>query len=179
MGAKVSDDEYDLIEAIEAGMSVDLLSKLANYAEKRLSRVGWFTTAKLETHKMSPKELVDLAIQQCVEGERHRRKDSKYTSLETSFSRKSARRSWSRWSAARMTTPIYLISTWAVIDGHTKREDIAAALGWEVGRVTAARVKLQGGTVMSDKNKLELEPLLVVLEPAVEHLDLLGIELVL
>jgi hypothetical protein len=31
----------------------------------------------------------------------------------------------------------------AVLDGHTKREDIAAALGWTPDAVTAARVKLQ------------------------------------
>jgi hypothetical protein len=31
----------------------------------------------------------------------------------------------------------------AVLDGATKREEIAAALGWSVDRVTAARIKLQ------------------------------------
>ena len=29
------------------------------------------------------------------------------------------------------------------VEGHTKREDIAEALGWSVDDVTAARVKLQ------------------------------------
>lgn len=31
----------------------------------------------------------------------------------------------------------------AVLDGNTKREDIASALGWLPGEVTAARIKLQ------------------------------------
>jgi hypothetical protein len=31
----------------------------------------------------------------------------------------------------------------AVLDGHTKRENIATAIGWESPRVTAARTKLQ------------------------------------
>lgn len=31
----------------------------------------------------------------------------------------------------------------AVLDGATKREDLAAALGWRADRVTAARIKLQ------------------------------------
>jgi hypothetical protein len=31
----------------------------------------------------------------------------------------------------------------AILDGHLKRDDIAAALGWNVDRVTAARIKLQ------------------------------------
>ena len=30
-----------------------------------------------------------------------------------------------------------------ILDGHLKRDDIAAALGWNVDRVTAARIKLQ------------------------------------
>lgn len=33
--------------------------------------------------------------------------------------------------------------TAAILDGATKREDIAAALGWSADRVTAARIKLQ------------------------------------
>lgn len=31
----------------------------------------------------------------------------------------------------------------AIVDGNTKREDLAAALGWKADRVTAARIKLQ------------------------------------
>ena len=31
----------------------------------------------------------------------------------------------------------------AVLDGNVKREEVAAALGWTVDEVTAARIKLQ------------------------------------
>jgi hypothetical protein len=34
---------------------------------------------------------------------------------------------------------LYLV----ILEGHTKRDDIAAALGWTADRVTAARIKLQ------------------------------------
>ncbi len=180
----MSDDEYDLVEAIDSEVSADLLSRLANYAEKRLGRVGWFTTAKRETHKMSPKELVDVAIGQCLEGERHWYRSSHYSSLEyflrgvirslLSSAVKADGRDKTDLDEQGVVDPpaetpapdsrildeartaivaaveccanddaelsdFYL----AVLDGHTKRDDIATALGWDVDRVTAARVKLQ------------------------------------
>lgn len=176
------DDEHDLIEAISMADLEAMLPRLATYAEKRLNRIGWFTTPKLQTHKMNPKELVDLAIERCLAGKRHWKKQSGYADLE-SFLRgvikslvSSAVNADKRDQAdldeegdvdrVDVATDAGLESVrtdvvvaiercasddedlsafyFAVVDGHhTKREDIAAALGWDVARVSAARVKLQ------------------------------------
>jgi hypothetical protein len=179
----VSDeDEHDLIEAIATADLESMLPRLATYAEKRLNRVGWFSSAKLQNHKMNAQELVDLAIERCVAGKRHWKKQSGYTDLE-SFLRgvikslvSSAVKADKRDQAdldddgdvdhvdAATDVGLESIRTelvaaiescasddedlvafyFAVVDGqHTKREDIAAALGWDVSRVSAARIKLQ------------------------------------
>ncbi len=177
----MNDDEHDLVEAILAADLETMLPRLATYAQKRLRRVGWFSSETRESHKMNPKELVDLAIQRCLAGERHWRKDSPYPDLE-SFLRgviksllSSAVKADSRDVAGladdgnvdrldtstdiaadgEHTLVVEAISCCAqddedltafyltVLDGHTKREDIATALGWDVARATAARVKLQ------------------------------------
>lgn len=176
----MSDDEHDLIEAISTADLEKMLPRLATYAEKRLGRVGWFSTAKLQTHKMNPKDLVDLAIERCLAGKRHWKKQSGYSDLEwflrgvikslLSAAVKADKRDQAdlddegnvdrvdvATDSARMECieVVEVIESCAsddedlsafyltVLDGHTKREDIAAALGWDVARVTAARVKLQ------------------------------------
>ena len=177
----MSDDKHDLIEAISTADLEKMLPRLATYAEKRLGRVGWFSTAKLQTHKMNPKDLVDLALERCLAGKRHWKKQSGYPDLE-SFLRgviksllSAAVKADDRDQAdlndegnvdrmdvatdsgsdGERTEVVEAIESCAsdnedlsafyliVLDGHTKREDIAAALSWDVARVTAARVKLQ------------------------------------
>lgn len=178
----MTDDEehHDLVEAIETADLEAMLPRLAVYAAKRLSRAGWFTTKKHETYKMNPKELVDLAIERCLDGKRRWSKSSGYPDLE----------SFLRWVIRSLVstavkadsrshvdvdvdgdvdqqaaddgelenmqsdivatiercasddddlTNFYL----AVIDGNTKREDIASALGWDVAKVSRVRIKLQ------------------------------------
>jgi hypothetical protein len=170
--------EHDLAEAIATANLEEILPRLAAYAEKRLNRVGWFTTTKLQTHKMNPKELVDLAIERCLSGKRHWNKQSGYPDLESflrsvikslvSAAVKSDERNHVDLDdegnvdvaadggvANTRTEVVAAIENCAsddeelsafyvtVLDGHTKREDIASALGWDVNRVSAARVKLQ------------------------------------
>ena len=176
------DDEHDLIEAISTADLESMLPRLATYAEKRLNRVGWFSSATLQNHKMNPKELVDLAIERCLSGKRHWKKQSGSQDLESflrgvikslvSSAVKADKRDQAKLDEegdvdrVDAATDVDLESVrtevvaaiescasddedllafyFAVVDGHhTKREDIAAALGWDVTRVSAARVKLQ------------------------------------
>lgn len=172
------DDEHDLVEAIATANLEAILPRLATYAEKRMGRVGWFMTAEHETHKMNPKELVDLAIERCLAGKRHWKKSSGYTDLE-SFLRGVIKSLVSSKKKADARNPVDLDEEGdvdrgglhvlakqqseivaaiegcasdddeltafylTVIDGHTKREDIATALGWRVAEVTRVRNKLQ------------------------------------
>lgn len=172
------DEEHDLVDAIATANLEAMLPRLARYAEQRLSRVGWFTTSTHQTHKMGPKELVDLAIERCLEGERHWTKSSGCPDLESFLRGVIKSLVWSAVKAdgrnptkldehgdvdrmdARSVdvvrteivaaiegcasdddelTAFYL----TVLDGHTKREDIASALGWDVARVSRVRIRLQ------------------------------------
>lgn len=175
------DEEHDLVEAISTADLEAMLPRLAAYADKRLGRVGWFSTPTRQTHKMNPKELVDLAIERCLLRKRRWKKKSHYADLEA-FLRgvirsllSSAVKADAREGAdldddgdvdqidhatvAGVTNDATEVAAViehcaaededlaafyvTVLDGHTKREDIAAALGWDVARVSAARVKLQ------------------------------------
>lgn len=174
-------DEHDLIEAIANADLESMLPRLATYAEKRLNRVGWFSTEKLQTHKMNPKELVDHAIERCLLRKRHWKKNSGYADLESflrwvikslvSSAVKADKRdkadldddgdvdqldvSTNAGLGNLQSEVVAAIESCAsdddelsafyvtVLDGHTKREDIAAALGWDVARVSKARNKLQ------------------------------------
>ena len=172
------DDEHDLVDAIATADLEAMLPRLARYAEKRLSRVGWFTTSTHETHKMGPKELVDRAIERCLGGKRHWKKSSGCPDLEA-FLRGVIKSLLSSAVKADGRNPAELdeqgdvdrvdargldmvrteivaaiescasdddeLTTFylTVLDGHTKREDIASALGWDAARVSRVRTKLQ------------------------------------
>lgn len=172
------DEEHDLVGAIATADLEAMLPRLATYAEKRMSRVGWFTTSKHESHKMNPKELVDLAIERCLTGKRHWKESSGYVDLE-SFLRGVIKSLVSSKKKADGRNPVELDEDGdvdrgdvdafmkqqteivaavegcasdddeltafylTVLDGHTKREDIATALEWEVAKVSRVRNKLQ------------------------------------
>lgn len=173
----MSEDEHDLVDAIETADLEDLLPKLAVYAERRMSRVGWFTSAARESHRMDPRELVDLAIERCLSGKRHWKKSSKCLDLE-SFFRGVIKSLVSTAKKADSRSPVELSEEGDVdnvaggpftpqseiaaaieacasddeelmafyvtlLDGNTKREEIATALGWNVERVSRVRIKLQ------------------------------------
>jgi hypothetical protein len=79
----VSDDEHDLAEVICNADLEPILSRLAAYAKKRLRWVGWFNGTKRTTHRMSPMDLVNLAIDRSLARQRHWRKASSYPDLES------------------------------------------------------------------------------------------------
>lgn len=79
----VSDDEYDLRDAIAKADLETMLPHLARYAEKHLRSIGWYSNEKLASHKLTPMELVDRAIDRCIAGKRHWKKGSNYPNLES------------------------------------------------------------------------------------------------
>jgi hypothetical protein len=173
----------DLRSALRDADWEELLPSLLVYAARRLRRAGWAAGRDEEASKMSVEQLVQTAVQHCLDGTR--RWDSSAVDLPgllrgvirslTSSERKKFVRTKTLTSsetiecrADTVDSPeddvieeesraeflrvveactsgdpdleaLYL----AIVDGNTKREDIAAALAWDADRVTAARMKLQ------------------------------------
>lgn len=76
-------EEHDLRAALRDADWTTLLERLANYAERRLRWAGWITDRKTAAHAMTPYELVNHAVDRCIEGKRHWFKDAGYPNLES------------------------------------------------------------------------------------------------
>lgn len=76
-------EEHDLRAALRDADWPTLLGRLANYAEHKLRWAGWITDRKTAAHAMTPYELVNHAVDRCIEGKRHWYKDAGYPSLES------------------------------------------------------------------------------------------------
>lgn len=178
----MNDQRSDLKSALRDADWEALLPNLLAYAANRLRRVGWLSGRDQEPSKLSVEQLVQTAVEHCLDGSRTW--DPKAVDLGgflrgvirslTSSEKKKAVRSKTdaKPELDRYFAPVdspedeameeenrqellvliegcttddqdlrdlYL----AILDGNTKREDIAAALGWSADRVTAARIKLQ------------------------------------
>lgn len=159
-----------------------LLPGLLTYAAARLRRVGWASGRDTEPSRLSVEQLVNSAVEACLDGSRTWNPDAVdlpgflrgvIRSL-TSAAKKSAVRSKTHaqadfeglvplaaspeddaveeegrvavlasLEAAVADDPELKALCGAILDGATKREDLAAALDWRADRVTAARIKLQ------------------------------------
>ena len=159
-----------------------LLPGLLAYAASRLRRVGWASGRDVEPSKLSVEQVVNMAVEACLDGSRSWNPDAVdfpgflrgvIRSL-TSSEKKSAVRSKTHAQAdferlvPLATSPeedaveeegrqaiVAMVEAavgddpdlralyGAIVDGATKREELAAALGWSAERVTAARIKLQ------------------------------------
>jgi hypothetical protein len=82
MGGEVR-EEHDLRAALRDADWPTLMERLANYAERRLRWTGWITDRKTAAHTMTPYELVNHAVDRCIEGKRHWYKDAGYPNLES------------------------------------------------------------------------------------------------
>lgn len=76
-------EEHDLRAALRDADWAALAERLANYAERRLRWAGWITDRKTAAHAMTPYELVNHAVDRCLEGKRHWYKDACYPDLES------------------------------------------------------------------------------------------------
>lgn len=159
-----------------------LLPGLLGYAANRLRRVGWASGRDTEPSRLSVEQLVNSAVEACLDGSRVWNPDAVdlagflrgvIRSL-TSAAKKSAVRSKTHAQAdfeglvplgaspeddaveeegrveilaslevAVAGDPDLKALCGAILDGATKREELADALGWRAERVTAARIKLQ------------------------------------
>jgi hypothetical protein len=179
----VTEDQPDVRQALRDADWEKLLPGLLAYASHCLRRAGWAAGHDDEPSKMSVEQVVNTAVEHCLDGTR--RWDPSAVDLGgllrgiirsiTSSERKKYVRAKTLTSSdavdgcmivadSREDTlleeegrrellasvenalegdadlqALYL----AILDGHTKRDDIAAALDWDVDRVTAARIKLQ------------------------------------
>jgi hypothetical protein len=76
-------EEHDLRAALRDADWTTLVERLATYAARRLRWAGWITDRKTAAHAMTPYELVNHAVDRCIEGRRHWYKDAGYPSLES------------------------------------------------------------------------------------------------
>jgi len=76
-------EEHDLRAALRDADWPTLLGRLANHAERRLRWAGWITDRKTAAHAMTPHELVNHAVDRCLQGKRRWYKDAGYPSLES------------------------------------------------------------------------------------------------
>ena len=175
-------ESRELISALRDANWEELLPRLVAYAERRLRRAGWARGLDHQPSAMEAQELVNKAIEKCLNGERLWSDDAPDLEIFLcgvikslcSSARKSAVRSRvmliddaganapsglppaDEALAERGRSEIleaFAASIKgdeeledlhrAILEGHTKREQIAEALQWSVERVSAARVKLQ------------------------------------
>ena len=173
----------DLRSALRDADWESLLPPLIAYAARRLRRAGWGAGRDEEPARLSVEQLVQTAVEHCLDGTRTWDKGTVdlagflrgvIRSLTSSERKKHVRapREVSDTALEHDPSPagtpesealeeegrvallaaleraargdpdleaLYL----TVLDGVTKREDIAGALGWDPGRVSAARIKLQ------------------------------------
>ena len=171
-----------LREALREADWEALLPGLVAYAARRLRRVGWAMGRDSEPSKMGVEQLVNSAVEACLDGSRTWDPAAVdlpgflrgvIRSLTSSEKKKSVR---ARTDAREDFEPVagaapsaeeraveeeeraLLLRTieaaaeddpdlralcGAILDGAVKRVELAAALGWSVDRVTAARIKLQ------------------------------------
>lgn len=178
----MNDRRKDLETALREADWEALLPNLVAYAARRLRRVGWAAGRDEEPSKMSVEQLVNTAVEHCLEGRRTWDPDAVdlggllrgvIRSL-TSAAKDSdvRRRTFAKpdvdeghaigaspeEEAIEEERRVALLASFdacvgddpdlralyeAALDGTTKRDEIAEALGWSADRVTAARIKLQ------------------------------------
>lgn len=159
-----------------------LLPGLCGYAANRLRRVGWVAGRDEEPSKLSVEQLVNMAVEACLDGSRTWNPSTVdfpgflrgiIRSLTSSEKKSAVRSKTHAQSDFERIVPLAAspeeeaieeegrkeilgrieeaigddadlraLHT-AILDGATKREELAASLGWSVDRVTAARIKLQ------------------------------------
>jgi len=178
----VDSTEGDLRKALREADWEKMLPNLLAYAARRLRRMGWVNGRDEEPGPMSVEQLVNTAIEHCLDGTRTWDSTSVdlagflrgiIRSLASSERKKHVRaKTFAKDDLEPYVAPADSIEDEAVaeegrreilgaveecvnddadlsalylaiLDGHMKREDIAEALGWDVDRVTAARIKLQ------------------------------------
>jgi hypothetical protein len=184
----VADDNDHLRTALREADWEAMLPNLITYAAARLRRVGWASGRDSEASKLSVEQLVNAAVESCLEGKRVWDPTAVdlpgflrgvIRSLTSSEKKKAVRAKTDAFPDFDRQAPIVespedeavaeegrtallggieactaddpdLQALYrAVVDGTTKREDLAAVLGWSPDRVTAARIKLQRRLVRS------------------------------
>lgn len=175
--------ESDLRSALREADWEALLPSLLAYAARRLRRAGWASGRDEEPSRMSVEQLVNTAVEHCLDGTRTW--DASNVDLAgflrgvirslTSSERKKHVRAprvmsddslayepsprgdperdaieeerraalLARFEGATADDPDLRALYLTILDGVTKRDDLAAALGWTPERVSAARIKLQ------------------------------------
>lgn len=172
----------DLKSALRDADWEKLLPSLVAYATNCLRRAGWAAGRDVEPSKMSVEQIIQTAVEHCLEGKRvwdpsvvdlggflrgtirsltsserkaHVRAHTfpkaeldAYMPLAASteedvVDEERQREVLAIVEACIKDDPDLELFYAAVLDGNTKREDLADALGWNADRVTAARIKLQ------------------------------------
>lgn len=173
----------DVRQALRDADWEKLLPGLLAYAAACLRRAGWAAGRDEEASKMSVEQVVNHAVELCLDGTRTW--DSSAVDLPgllRGIIRSSVSSERKKYVRAKTITSSEMVERHsgladssedeiveeegrekilalfatcidgdadlqalhdAILDGHVKRDDIAAALGWNVDRVTAARIKLQ------------------------------------